>query len=57
ALAVALFRRWHVLNEEIPDFSTEDWQSIRVFPGLAPDSVSVVNTLFQEVLSYITPER
>ncbi|KAJ2539821.1 hypothetical protein GGF49_004932 [Coemansia sp. RSA 1853] len=37
-LALWLFSRWHVANEATPDFSTADWQSQRLFSGIAAEA-------------------
>ncbi|KAJ2227586.1 hypothetical protein EV180_002396 [Coemansia sp. RSA 518] len=37
-LALWLFSRWHVANEATPDFSTAEWQSQRLFSGIAAEA-------------------
>ncbi|KAJ2317114.1 hypothetical protein IWW52_003297, partial [Coemansia sp. RSA 2704] len=55
-LAMWLFSWWHVANETTPDLNTAEWQSQRLFPGIAagPEAADagfqhLVNTTLSEI--------
>ncbi|KAJ2710448.1 hypothetical protein H4R19_003744 [Coemansia spiralis] len=60
ALALCLFARWHVANDATPDFSSTEWQTLRLFPDIAAGPEPAENDfarLFAAATAEITNDK